>query len=78
MHRTTVMLPDPLKLRIVRSSKQMHVSMGEFLRVAAEAYLEREEYRFATDPLVGDACILREPGAADVSANVDHYLYGRP
>lgn len=76
MHRTTVMLPENLKRRASERAKQMHVSLGEFLRIAAESYLEREERADATDPLLGSEYVIPDPSPAQVSENVDRYLYG--
>jgi hypothetical protein len=76
MQRTTIMLPAELRDRISLRASTMHVSLGEFLRIAAEAYLDRQERMWTEDPLPGGACVVREPAPADVSANLDRYLYG--
>jgi len=54
----------------------MNVSLGEFLRQAAESYLDRQERMWTEDPLASGACVVREPAPPDVSANLDRYLYG--
>ncbi|MBD3239516.1 MAG: ribbon-helix-helix protein, CopG family [Chitinivibrionales bacterium] len=76
MHRTTVMLPEGLKHRASERARQMHMSLGEFLRMAAESYLEREERAGLSDPLLGSDYTISEPSPAHVSENVDRYLYG--
>ena len=76
MQRTTIMLPGELRVRISNRASAMHVSLGEFLRLAAEAYLDRQERMWADDPLLSGACVVREPAPPDISANLDRYLYG--
>jgi hypothetical protein len=78
MDRTTIMLPDGLKSRISSKANEMHVSLGEFLRMAAETYLERSERHWTDDPLFNSDCVIREPSPSDVSGRVDEYLYGGP
>jgi len=77
MLRTTIMLPTALKQRAEARARQLHVSLGEFLRQAVERQLEREELaETGQDPLAGNAYIIHEPSPAQVSENIDRYLYG--
>jgi hypothetical protein len=77
MHRTTIMLPDTLKKRAEERARLMKISLGEFLREAAEKMLQQEERKWLDDPLASNAFVVAEPGPSDVSENVDRYLYGK-
>ena len=76
MHRTTIMLTDPLRKRLAGRAKELHVSVGELIRLATESYLDRQERLYTEDPLAGNAYVINEPTEAYVSENVDRYLYG--
>jgi hypothetical protein len=71
------MLPEDLKKRAEEKSQTLGISLGEFLRVAAEAYLDREERKWADDPLISGDYLIKAPAPAMVSENVDRYLYGK-
>lgn len=77
MQRTTIMLPEGLKQRAEQKSTEMHISLGEFLRKAAEDFLERQERKWAEDPLAGDSYTISAPAPVMVSENVDRYIYGK-
>ncbi len=76
MHRTTVMLPDPLKSRLQHRAAELRVSLGELLRTAAEQFLDREERKYTHDPLAVGFCVVKEEAPPDVSENINKYLYG--
>ena len=77
MLRTTIMLPNDLKQRAEKKAAQMHISLGEFLRLAANSFLDREERKYSDDPLCGDAFVVREPAPRFGSEKIDEYLYGQ-
>jgi hypothetical protein len=77
MDRTTIMLPEALKRRVEEKATQMHISLGEFLRRAAEDFLDKENRRWVDDPLVTGSYVIDSPAPSFVSENVDHYLYGK-
>jgi hypothetical protein len=70
------MLPEGLKSKAEERAKQLHVSLGELLREAVQAYLEREDHKWSDDPLVAGNYAVKEPAPPDVSANIDRYIYG--
>ncbi len=76
MHRTTLLLPDGLRERINRKANELGIAMAGLVRQAMEEYLDRLDRPCASDPLANSSFVVREPGPADVSANVDRYLYG--
>jgi hypothetical protein len=71
------MLPDGLKKRAEEKAESLGISLGEFLRAAAESYLDKEERRWIDDPLVNGDFLIETPAPAIVSENVDRYLYGK-
>jgi hypothetical protein len=77
MHRTTIMLPPSLKKRAEQRARQMKISLGEFLREAAEKLLDQEDRKWLDDPLAGGEYIITRPAPAHMSENVDRYLYGK-
>lgn len=75
MYRTTVMLPEELKSRVVRESQALGISLGEFVRGALSAAVDAAESEATSDPLLADNA--RHPGRAtrDAAAKHDDYLY---
>ena len=74
--RTTIMLPENLKKKVEMTSKKMHVSLGEFLRIAAKEFIEREERKWLDDPLASGDYTITDPSPSNVSETIDRYLYG--
>ena len=76
MHRTTIMLPQDLKHRVVRESQRLGVSLGEYVRVSLESALGREDQSGSDDPLFSDDAVFSGHAPRDASATHDEYLYG--
>jgi hypothetical protein len=77
MVRTTIMFPENLKKKVETASKKMHISLGEFLRIAARDFLEREKRKWIDDPLVSGDYVIEHSAPSSVSENIDRYLYGK-
>jgi metal-responsive CopG/Arc/MetJ family transcriptional regulator len=77
MERTTIMLPETLRTRIQAAAAKMHISLGEFIRLASEQYISRESRKWKDDPLVSGDYVIDAPAPANVSENIDKYLYGK-
>lgn len=77
MQRTSIMLPPALKHRAEQKARELHLSLGEFLRTAAEEFLERLERPRTADPLAGSDYLIEQPAPPRVSENVDRYLCGK-
>jgi len=71
------MMPEKLKKKVEMTSKKMHVSLGEFLRIAAKDFIERGERKWIDDPLVSGEYIISGSAPGAVSENIDDYLYGK-
>ena len=76
MTRTTIMLPEGLKMRALRNARQNGISLGEFIRQAMEKVLRQPTLSREPDPFWADKRVWTGPCPPDLSANVDKYLYG--
>lgn len=72
MHRTTILLPDELKVRAERQARLEGLSLSELIR--------RRLSEVTSDGVEPAAFFKREPWTAsapgDLSARHDDYLYG--
>lgn len=75
MHRTTVMLPHELKLKVERVARERGVSLGEVIREALGQMLLHRRKRVSRDSLFADHAVFHGPTPPDLAANHDHYLY---
>lgn len=76
MHRTTVMLPEELKLQAVEYARECGLSLGEVVRESLEDWLKKRSQRSASDPLFHNVPVYDGPVPDDYSINHDRYLYG--
>jgi predicted DNA-binding protein len=76
MYRTTIMLPEELKSRVVRESDALGISMGEFIREAVSAAVEKKSAESAVDVLLDDEAVFEGDAPDDTASRHDHYLYG--
>ena len=75
MQRTTIMLPDELKVRAMRRCRQLGVSFGAFVREALNAVLDRGDETGKNDPLLADEGVFDGAAPADLAAEHDRHLY---
>jgi hypothetical protein len=78
VNRTTIMLPEDLKSKVVRESAALGISLGEFVRGALASALDDSEGREANDTLLADRATYQETAPKDAADNHDAYLYGTP
>lgn len=77
MTRTTVMLPETLKLEAKERAKELGLSMGELIRKALRDTLDdRTSSSWKDDPLFRDVPIFEGSTPPDLSSDPDRYLYG--
>ena len=77
MYRTTIMLPEKLRLRAVSRARDRGISLGAFLRESLEMALDSSTSRGATaDQLFADSAVYEGEVPADLSEDHDKYLYG--
>lgn len=77
MKRTTIMLPDDLKMRAHHRASGMGISLGELIRESLEDILgHSDEEKLTEDPLFADDAVYNGKAPRDLSQNHDRYLYG--
>jgi predicted DNA-binding protein len=77
MKRTTVMIPDDLKIRAAKHAKMMGMSLGQFVRESLEKHLQSSNGgHSANDALFADDAVFEGKVPNDVAKNHDEYLYG--
>jgi hypothetical protein len=74
MTRMTVELPTPLKSRISRAARQRRMTVGQFVRQSLENAVAAPAR--SNKGTMFDLEVFKGKAPADVSANVDAYLYG--
>ena len=77
MKRTTIMLPDDLKMRAHNRARGMGISLGELIRESLEDILGHpDEEKLTKDSLFADDALYDGKAPKDLSRNHDQYLYG--
>ncbi len=75
MTRTTIMLPEDLKLRAQETAGRLGISLAELIRETLERRLDaRQDWR--DDPLFSEVPVYEGPVPPDLSEEHDRYLYG--
>ena len=77
MKRTTIMLPDDLKIRALKRAGIMGLSLGGFIREALEKTLQTPDVDQADDdPFFADDVVFQGKAPKDLALKHDDYLYG--
>ena len=76
MKRTTVMIPEDLKVRAERRANSAGLSLGAFIRESLERALKSEAVGKWDDPFLTDDAVYEGETEFDLAQNHDHYLYG--
>lgn len=76
MKRTTIMIPQDLKIRAERRANSAGLSLGAFIREALEKALRSDADETLDDPLLNDNAVYEGDTEADLAQNHDKYLYG--
>jgi hypothetical protein len=82
--RTTIVLPEALKLKAVGRARERGISFGEFVRKAVEKELlpspQKKRLNLkgkkTGDPFWDNLVTYDDEGPADISERIDDYLYG--
>jgi hypothetical protein len=74
MKRTTVMIPDDLKIRAANRAQSEGISLGEFIRTSLEKALRDASREYPDDPFLADGCVYEEDTPSDLAQNHDKYL----
>lgn len=76
MKRTTVMIPEDLKIRAANQANLTGLSLGGFIRESLERALKSESVRTLDDPFWADNTVYKGDIEVDLAKNHDMYLYG--
>jgi len=77
MKRTTIMLPEDLKMRALKRADIVGLSLGGFIRESLEKSLQTSDVDQADDdPLFADNATFQGKTPADLALKHDDYLYG--
>jgi len=76
MRRTTVMIPEDMKIRAARQASSMGLSLGGFIRESIERALKVDDTRMPDDPYLADNAVYDGDAETDLAKNHDLYLYG--
>ena len=79
MKRTTIMIPEDLKMRAIVRAKIMEISLGGFIRESLEKALKRpgkDGFICDEDPFFADDAVFSGKAPSDLALNHDDYLYG--
>ena len=76
MKRTTIMIPEDLKIRAARRANAVGISLGGFIRESLERALNSDSKVALDDPYLSDNSVYEGDIPADLAQNHDKYLYG--
>jgi len=76
MHRTTIMLPEDLKIAAEKHAHQTGRSLGQLIREALEKDLNPSKSVWGRDSFLTDTRIFEGEVPDDLAAHHDDYLYG--
>ena len=76
MKRTTIMIPEDLKIRAARRAKAVGISLGGFIRESLERALNSDSKVALDDSYLSDNSVYEGDIPADLAQNHDKYLYG--
>lgn len=74
MNRTTIVLPDPLKGKLMQLAQKEQVSFGELVRRALEKYLLPRTSEAFEDSLFQSQTVFHDAGPQDVALHHDQAL----
>ena len=77
MRRTTIMIPEHLKIRAARRAKAEGLSLGGFIRETLEKALKSGALGTLDDPFLNDNAVYKGKTEIDLAKNHDAYLYGK-
>ena len=76
MKRTTVMIPEDLKIRAAMRANSAGLSLGAFIRESLEKALKSKTADAIEDPFFMDSTMYEGKTEVDLAQNHDKYLYG--
>jgi hypothetical protein len=77
MKRTTIMLPEDLKMQAEKAARKSRVSLGEFIRSSIEKAVRHAIKSGPLDPFFADKTVWRGSAPRDGALRHDKYLYDK-
>ena len=75
MQRTTIMLPMDLRAKAFQRARELHISLGEFIRHSLRLSITKTAQKETKDSLFLDGVIFKGNAPSDLARNHDRYLY---
>jgi len=77
MKRTTIMLPEDLKVQAEKAARKSRVSWGQFIRVSIEKAVRRVIKSGHEDPFFADKTVWKGAAPRDGALRHDKYVYAK-
>lgn len=74
MHRTTIMIPDSLRLSLIKEAEREKLTFGEIVRRALQGFLLMRRGATAHDPFFSSQTVFQDEGPTDGAEHHDDYL----
>lgn len=78
MHRTTILLPRPLRMQLERAAQREAISFGELVRRVLQKFLLKDQGAASNDPFFANHTTFEDRGPRDVARQHDTYLVKDP
>jgi hypothetical protein len=76
MKRTTIMIPEALKIQALKHARMMGISFGQLVRESLKRRLQTsKDVQPVDDPLFADNAVFLGETPSDLAENHDSYLY---
>lgn len=75
MNRTTILLNETLKMKVMRLAKLEGISFGQFIRESLEMRLKEAHTKRKRDCFYEDTSVFTGKSPDDLSVHHDDYLY---
>lgn len=75
MNRTSIMLPDTLKIKAINFARDEGVSLGEFIRESLEMRFQKVVSHEKRDSFFAEEHVFSGPAPTHLAENHDDYLY---
>lgn len=76
MQRTTIILPQQLRLKLRQEAQNKKQSFGMLVRTILERYVAARHSPFEKDSFFSSHTVFHDDAASDVALRHDEYLYG--
>lgn len=77
MHRTSLFLPNNLKIKLEKEAQKEKISFAELVRRALEKYLLAKQGATAQDAFLSSQTVFEDDGPFDTALHHDKYLLER-